>query len=109
MTREELREERKKWFKPEVNERKFKRPLKFFTRHPDQSLGDILSWGYLENLKVYAVKREFGVEYFKYLNDLKTLPWWDIDEWVKTKNIQQCLWGPKVHFHESRLWGMIRQ
>ncbi|XP_021996420.1 nucleoprotein TPR-like [Helianthus annuus] len=39
LTREELIEERKKWFKPMLEERKFKRPLKFFTRHQDQSLG----------------------------------------------------------------------
>ncbi|MFS7977915.1 hypothetical protein Hanom_Chr10g00909601 [Helianthus anomalus] len=91
-----------------VEERKFKRPLKFFTRHPDQSLGDILSWGYLEDLKVYAIKREFGVPYFKFVKDLKTLSWWDVEELVKTKNIQQCLWGPEVRHHEQKLWYYIR-
>ncbi|MFS7905017.1 hypothetical protein Hanom_Chr01g00042811 [Helianthus anomalus] len=75
LTKEELREERKKWFKPMVEERKFKHPLKFFTRHPNKSLGDILSWGYLDDLKVYAIKREFGVQYFKFVKDIKTLPW----------------------------------
>ncbi|MFS8019044.1 hypothetical protein Hanom_Chr15g01399231 [Helianthus anomalus] len=59
LSKEELREERKKWFKPRVDERKFKRPLRFFTRHPDQSHGDISSWGYLEDMKVYAIKREY--------------------------------------------------
>ncbi|MFS7967578.1 hypothetical protein Hanom_Chr09g00787371 [Helianthus anomalus] len=54
LSKEELLEERKKWFKPMVEERKFKRPLKFFTRHQDQSLGDILSWGYLEDLESEA-------------------------------------------------------
>ncbi|MFS7968437.1 hypothetical protein Hanom_Chr09g00797431 [Helianthus anomalus] len=48
-------------------ERKYKRPLAFLTRHPDESLGDILSWGYLEDLKVYAIKREYDVQYFNYL------------------------------------------
>ncbi|MFS8002361.1 hypothetical protein Hanom_Chr13g01201211 [Helianthus anomalus] len=89
-------------------ERKFKRPLKFFTRHPDQSLGDILSWGYLEDLKVYEIYTEFGIQYFKFLNDLKPLPWCDIEELVKMKNIQQCLWGPEIRYHESSLWGYIR-
>ncbi|MFS7995988.1 hypothetical protein Hanom_Chr12g01124611 [Helianthus anomalus] len=109
LTREELREERKKWFKPMPEERKFKRPLKFFMRHQDQSLGYILSWGYLEDLKVYAIKREFGVQYFKFLKDIKTLPWWDVEELVKSKNIQQCLWGPEVRCHEQRFWGYIRE
>ncbi|MFS7989106.1 hypothetical protein Hanom_Chr11g01042821 [Helianthus anomalus] len=94
---EELHEERKKWFKPMVEEIKFKRPLKFFTRHPDQSLGDILSWGYLEDLKVYAIEKDFGVQYFEFVKYLKTLPWWDVEELVKTKNIQQCLWGPEAN------------
>ncbi|MFS7913329.1 hypothetical protein Hanom_Chr02g00140571 [Helianthus anomalus] len=108
LTREELREERKKWFKPIPEERKFKRPLKFFTRQQDQSPGDILSWGYLEDLKVYAIKREYGVQYFKFICDLKKLPWWDVEKLVKIKNIQQCLWGPEVRFHEQKLWAYIK-
>ncbi|MFS7912587.1 hypothetical protein Hanom_Chr02g00131721 [Helianthus anomalus] len=90
-----------------VEERMFKRPLKFFTRHPDESLGDILSWGYLEDMKLYTIKREYFVQYFKFLKDIKTLPWWDVEELVKTKNLQQCLHGPKVRFYEQRLWGYI--
>ncbi|MFS7960792.1 hypothetical protein Hanom_Chr08g00707171 [Helianthus anomalus] len=38
LSKEELREERKKWFKPMPGERKFKRPLKFFKSYPDESL-----------------------------------------------------------------------
>ncbi|MFS7913333.1 hypothetical protein Hanom_Chr02g00140621 [Helianthus anomalus] len=108
LTREELREERKKWFKPIPEERKYKRPQKFFARQQDQSPGDILSWGYLEDLKVYAIKREYGVQYFKFICDLKTLSWWDVEELVKIKNIQQCLWGPEVRFHEQKLWAYIK-
>ncbi|MFS7947368.1 hypothetical protein Hanom_Chr06g00547481 [Helianthus anomalus] len=70
VSKEYLLEERKRWFKAMPKERKFKRPLQFFIRHPDKSLGDILWWGYLEDLKVYAIKREFGVEF---LSDIKTL------------------------------------
>ncbi|MFS7919535.1 hypothetical protein Hanom_Chr03g00213791 [Helianthus anomalus] len=108
LTKEELREERKKWFKPLVEERKFKRPLKFFTSHSDESLGDILSWGYIEDLKVYAIKREFGVQYFILIKDIMTLPWWDVEELVKMKNIQQCQWGPEVRHHKQKLWYYIR-
>ncbi|MFS7960794.1 hypothetical protein Hanom_Chr08g00707201 [Helianthus anomalus] len=74
LSKEELREEHKKWFKPMLGERKFKRPLKFFKSYPEESLRDILSWGYLDDPKVYAIKREFGVQYFEYVKDLKTLP-----------------------------------
>ncbi|MFS8019721.1 hypothetical protein Hanom_Chr15g01407021 [Helianthus anomalus] len=56
-------------------ERKYKRPLQYFTDHPDKSLGDILSWGYLEDLKLYAIRREHGVQYFEFLYDIKRLPW----------------------------------
>ncbi|KAJ0750073.1 hypothetical protein HanLR1_Chr05g0177671 [Helianthus annuus] len=108
LSKEELREERKKWFKqPQVEERKFKRPLKFFTRHLDESIGGILSWGYLEDMKVYAIKREYGVQYIKFLKDIRTLPWWDV-ELVKTKNLQQCLHSPEVRFYQQRLWRYIK-
>ncbi|MFS7986721.1 hypothetical protein Hanom_Chr11g01013631 [Helianthus anomalus] len=60
-------------------EQNFKRSLKFFKSDPDESLGDILSWGYLDDLKL-----------------------------VKTKNIQQLEWGPEVRYYESRLWYYIR-
>ncbi|MFS7962807.1 hypothetical protein Hanom_Chr08g00730831 [Helianthus anomalus] len=109
ISKEDLREEKKKWFRAMPEERKFKRPLKFFTRHPDKSLGDILSWGYVEDLKVYAIKREFGVQYFEFLQDIKTLLWWDVEELVKTKNIKQYYYGPEVKFHEQRLWNYIQQ
>ncbi|MFS7909679.1 hypothetical protein Hanom_Chr02g00097421 [Helianthus anomalus] len=55
-------------------ERKYKRPLQYLTDHPDKSLGDILSWGYLEDLQVYAIRREHGVQYFEFLSDIKILP-----------------------------------
>ncbi|MFS7888837.1 hypothetical protein Hanom_Chr00s000002g01599771 [Helianthus anomalus] len=56
--RETLAEERKKWFKMMPKERKFRRPLQYFTHNADLSWGDILSWGYLEDLQVYAIRRE---------------------------------------------------
>ncbi|MFS8002908.1 hypothetical protein Hanom_Chr13g01207591 [Helianthus anomalus] len=42
--RENLAEERKKWFKVMPNERKFIRPLQYFTHDANISWGDILSW-----------------------------------------------------------------
>ncbi|MFS8028360.1 hypothetical protein Hanom_Chr16g01509661 [Helianthus anomalus] len=59
----------------------------FLTRNKDISLGDILSWGWIPELKVFAIKREYGVQYFMYLNDIKSLPWWDVKEWCKTRMI----------------------
>ncbi|MFS7912961.1 hypothetical protein Hanom_Chr02g00136071 [Helianthus anomalus] len=84
-------------------ERKFKIPLSFFTRHPDASVGDILSWGCLEDLKVYAVKREYGVQYFKYLKNTKTLPWWGMEELAQTNILY---YG--VRFYKSRLWVVMK-
>ncbi|XP_022026769.1 protein PFC0760c-like [Helianthus annuus] len=45
LSKDEIREARKTWFKLMAKERKFRRPLAFFTRNPDVSLGDINSWG----------------------------------------------------------------
>ncbi|MFS8018494.1 hypothetical protein Hanom_Chr15g01392691 [Helianthus anomalus] len=82
--RENLTDERKKWFKVIPKERKFIWPLQYFTHDSNISWGDILSWGYLEDLQVYAIRREQGVQYFEFLSDIKTLPWWDVDELVQT-------------------------
>ncbi|KAJ0623006.1 hypothetical protein HanIR_Chr01g0026951 [Helianthus annuus] len=54
--RERLAEERKKWFKVMPKERKTLRALQYFTHSKDISWGDILSWGYLEDLQVYAIR-----------------------------------------------------
>ncbi|MFS8035165.1 hypothetical protein Hanom_Chr17g01589861 [Helianthus anomalus] len=108
VSKEDLLEERKRWFKVMPKEIKFKRPLQFFTDHPDKSLGDILSWGYLEDLKVYAIRREFVVQYFEFLSDIKTLPWWDVEELVQTKNIKQYYYSPEVKCHEQKLWDYIK-
>ncbi|XP_022007728.1 uncharacterized protein LOC110906994 [Helianthus annuus] len=108
LSKEELQEEKKKWFRPMPEERKFKRPLKFFKSYLDESLRDILSWGYLDDLKEYTIKHEFEVQYFEYVKDLKMLPWWDVEELVKMKNIQQLEWSPEVRYYESKLWYYIR-
>ncbi|MFS7964686.1 hypothetical protein Hanom_Chr08g00753211 [Helianthus anomalus] len=83
--------------------------LKYFTHDVDLSWGDILSWGYLEDLQVYAIRREQGVQFFEFLSDIKTLPWWDVDELVKTKNIKQFYHGQDVKQHDQHLWNYVKQ
>ncbi|KAJ0743325.1 hypothetical protein HanPI659440_Chr10g0374541 [Helianthus annuus] len=106
--RESLVEERKKWFKVMLKERKYRRPLQYFTHNGDLSLGDILSWGYLEDLQVYAIRTELGVQYFEFFLDIKTLPWWDVEELVQTKNIKQFYHGLDVKQHDQHLWKYIK-
>ncbi|MFS7936740.1 hypothetical protein Hanom_Chr05g00419331 [Helianthus anomalus] len=89
-------------------ERKFIRPLQYFTHDADISWGNILSWGYLEDLQVYAIRREQGVQYFEFLSDIKTLPWWDVEELVQTKNIKQFYYGLDVEQHDQHLWDYIK-
>ncbi|XP_035843268.1 uncharacterized protein LOC118490127 [Helianthus annuus] len=106
--REISAEERKKWFRSMPKERKPLRALQYFTHDKDLSWGDILSWGYLEDLNVYAIRREQGVQYFRCISDLATLPWWDIDELVVTKNIKQLYYGPEVKQRDQKLWNFIK-
>ncbi|MFS7953050.1 hypothetical protein Hanom_Chr07g00614081 [Helianthus anomalus] len=80
------REERKKWFRKDTK-RKFKRPLKFYKRDRDVSLGDIISWGYLPQVSAYAIRREYGVQYFSFLYDIMSLPWWDVEELSKVRTL----------------------
>ncbi|MFS8006519.1 hypothetical protein Hanom_Chr14g01250151 [Helianthus anomalus] len=89
--RENLAEERKKWFKVMPKERKFIRPLQYFTHDANISWGDILSWGYLQDLQVH-----------------KDPPWWNIDELVQTKNIKQFYYGLEVKQHDQHLWDYVK-
>ncbi|KAJ0646528.1 hypothetical protein HanOQP8_Chr16g0636211 [Helianthus annuus] len=106
--REISAEEKKKWFKAMPKERKPLRALQYFTHDKDLSWGDILSWGYLEDLNVYAIRREQGVQYFRCISDIATLPWWDVDELVVTKNIKQFYYGPEVKERDQKLWNYIK-
>ncbi|MFS7987515.1 hypothetical protein Hanom_Chr11g01023931 [Helianthus anomalus] len=85
--RENLAEERKKWFKEMPKERKSLKTLQF-------SLIEKIFHG--------------GVQYFEFLSDIRTLPWWDVDELVKTKNIKQFYHGLEVKQHDQRLWNYAK-
>ncbi|MFS7977063.1 hypothetical protein Hanom_Chr10g00899781 [Helianthus anomalus] len=89
--RENLVEERKKWFKVMPKERKFIRPLQYFMHDAD------LSWG------------DMGFNTLNFLSDIKTLPWWDVEELVQTKNIKQFYYGLDVKQHDQHLWDYIKQ
>ncbi|MFS8008231.1 hypothetical protein Hanom_Chr14g01270271 [Helianthus anomalus] len=78
LSKDEIRKAWKTWFKLMPKERKFRRPLAFFTRNPDVSLGDIFRWGWIPELNVFGIKREFRIQYFRYLSNIKIMPWWDV-------------------------------
>ncbi|KAJ0447992.1 hypothetical protein HanRHA438_Chr17g0819101 [Helianthus annuus] len=94
--------DRSKWFK-DSHERKFKRPLKFFQRDRNVSLGDIISWGFLPQVNAYAIRREYGVQYFARLYDIMSLPWWDVDELAKVRVLEY-----KVRKNDTAMWGYIK-
>ncbi|XP_035832800.1 myb-like protein X [Helianthus annuus] len=96
------REDHSKWFK-DSHERMFKRPLKFFQRDRSISLGDIISWGFLPQVNAYAVRREYGVQYFKRLYDIMSLPWWDVDELSQVRTLEY-----QVRQNDKAMWGYIK-
>ncbi|MFS7915725.1 hypothetical protein Hanom_Chr02g00168621 [Helianthus anomalus] len=96
------KEDHSKWFK-DSHERKFKGPLKFFQRDRTVSLGDIISWGFLPQVNAYAIRREYGVQYFKRLYDIMSLPWWDVDELSKVRSLDY-----PVRQNDKAMWGYIK-
>ncbi|MFS7911667.1 hypothetical protein Hanom_Chr02g00120781 [Helianthus anomalus] len=96
------KEERKKWFRKST-ERKFKHPLKFYKRDRDLSLGDIISWGFLPQINAYAIRREYGVQYFEYIQDIMSLPWWDVEELSKVRTLDY-----PVRKHDMPTWGLMK-
>ncbi|MFS8006191.1 putative levansucrase [Helianthus anomalus] len=94
--------DRSKWFKVS-HERKFKRPLKYFQRDRSVSLGDIISWGFLPQVNAYAIRREYGVQYFQRLYDIMSLPWWDVDELSQVRTLEY-----PVRQNDKAIWGYIK-
>ena len=82
MSKEEILRRRETWLiKPD----KAARQLKFFTQPKNSVKGEIVSWKYLEELDCIAVRRSVGVQYFKRVQDLRSLPYWDVRSLVKKK------------------------
>ncbi|MFS7995357.1 hypothetical protein Hanom_Chr12g01117001 [Helianthus anomalus] len=87
MSKDEQREEQKKWFRKDT-ERKFKRPL---------------HWDYLPQVNAYAIRREFGVQYFEYIQDIMSLPWWDVEELSQVRTLSYPL-----REHDMPTWGLMK-
>jgi hypothetical protein len=45
----------------------------------------VIGWQYIEELDVIAVRRRYGVQYFKSVHDLRSLPHWDVRNLLKKK------------------------
>ncbi|KAJ0750848.1 hypothetical protein HanLR1_Chr05g0186641 [Helianthus annuus] len=102
MKKDVEKEDRSKWFK-QSHERKFKRPLNYFQCDQNVSLGDIISWGFLPQVNTYAIRREYGVQYFARLYDIMSLPWWDVDKLAKVKWLDY-----PVRKNDVAMWGYIK-
>ncbi|MFS7954119.1 hypothetical protein Hanom_Chr07g00626571 [Helianthus anomalus] len=83
-------------------ERKFLRPLQYFTHNADISWGDILSWGYLEDLQIVTILEngEKGVTlYVKPPRCLKNKPlqameqdfYEDFEGWLYNESIAEAV------------------
>ncbi|MFS7919292.1 hypothetical protein Hanom_Chr03g00211041 [Helianthus anomalus] len=90
------------WFRKDT-ERKYKRPLQYYRRDRDVSLGDIICWAYLPQVNAYAIRREFGVQYFQYIQDIRSLPWWDVEEFPKVRTLSYL-----VRVHDMPTWGLMK-
>ncbi|MFS8002389.1 hypothetical protein Hanom_Chr13g01201531 [Helianthus anomalus] len=75
---DEIMFDKTKWFKDLKSERKLPRSLKFFTQHKEIFIGDIISWIWIPKLRRIAIRREYSEQYFQFINDIKSLPWWNV-------------------------------
>ncbi|MFS7929681.1 hypothetical protein Hanom_Chr04g00335411 [Helianthus anomalus] len=87
MSKDEQCEERKKWFRNDT-ERKFKRPLKYYRRDKDVSLGDIISWGYLPQ----EVEELSQVRTFSYPVREHDMPTWGLMKFEAFRDFKH--WKP---------------
>lgn len=88
---EELKKLREAWLeyvkkkKNEPQTEEMKRYTRFYDMKGTQASGKIISWAFLDDLQVYAVKRERGIEYFKHAPHLKSLPYFDMHQLARLK------------------------
>ena len=47
--------------------------------------GEVISWRYIGELDCIDVRRRLGVQYFKDVKDLRSLPHWDVRGLIKKK------------------------
>ena len=84
---EELKKNIESWFKGRDWKATPARQLKFFTHNKKIIKGEVISWKYLPDMKCIVIRRQYGVQYFRHMHDLKTLPQWDIRGLIKKKLI----------------------
>ncbi|MFS7964121.1 hypothetical protein Hanom_Chr08g00746451 [Helianthus anomalus] len=63
-----------------------------------EELGD-----FLPQVNAYAIRREFGIQYFAYIQDIMTLPWWDVEELPKVKTLTY-----PIREHDMPTWGWMK-
>ena len=69
--------------------------------------GQVISWAYLHDLNCYAVKREFGIDYFKHPVDFKTLPHFDVNRLAQMRLLYSESHGMATWF-ENQLYKEFR-
>ena len=65
----------------------------FMASHRDCS-GRIIAWGWFDKIKAFAVKREFGVEYYKDTSGLCSMPYFD---WMTMARLKMLNPDNKYH------------
>ncbi|KAJ0742554.1 hypothetical protein HanPI659440_Chr10g0365501 [Helianthus annuus] len=68
------------------------------------SRGRILSWMFVKDIHCIAVKREHGIQYFKSLLSILTLPFYDVAALAKLELINRSNYeGPTLFAHKLRI------
>ncbi|KAI3821535.1 hypothetical protein L1987_09103 [Smallanthus sonchifolius] len=83
---DELNERKSQWMEYMAELKKNSKPspptkyTKVYQLKGHKSDGRIISWAYFNDLSCYAIKREKGIQYFRYPHDFKTLPAFEVNQ-----------------------------
>ncbi|KAI3703706.1 hypothetical protein L1987_73900 [Smallanthus sonchifolius] len=88
---DELNERKSQWMEYMAELKKNSKPspptkyTKVYRLKGHKSDGRIISWAYFNDLSCYAIKREKGIQYFRYPHDFKTLPAFEVNQLARLK------------------------
>ena len=99
-----IKEEKKAWFKKSKKVIEFTKlsPLKYYKKPNIRGLGDAISVAYQGKIKKIAVRGDFGVQYFNNLFELKSMPFYLMQQLCK----KPLLYAQDDKFNRE-LWDFI--
>ena len=96
--------EKRGWRLPE-NTKSLPDYVETYMANDRECYGKIIAWGWFTKIKAFAIKREFGVEYYPSTKALCSMPYFDWMAMAKLKMLNPDNWYHAEFFEKRLRWG----